>query len=431
MLASRRLAVLCVVVGALSGGRALALFGPAAPTQPHVRLRARAPVPVCATDGAADEAANVFEVTVQRPLGVQWRESDGVVSVGVVMDGGNAAEQGIQAGDVVLATSASMGSQMWPKSTLEGVQSAIQTRVDGMVRFRLRRASGQTKRTWAGSVRQTYEVELSRPLGIVLRELPADREVAGIEVAELAAEGSAAASGMVRVGDLLLATSASVGEQMWAKSTVEGALSAISTRLALSPTVRLRLARVDEMGEWADELQAVVAGERTTLSPLALRSLRSQWRELCMLQAPSAEIASAVRNITLPAVYQARDRHQPRTCAHHRARRCCSAPSAFCPVARARPTSPALSPIVPSDRQPAAAPARCVTDPTSAGAGKATRRGAASGRPRDLGGRGRPHAARNAAPAAALQAAARLHARERDDECLAPLRPRAARPRDV
>eukprot|EP00966_Prymnesium_polylepis_P266548 6157892-Prymnesium_polylepis.1 len=68
---------------------------------------------------------------------------------------------------------------------------------------------------------------------------------------------------------------------MWAKSTAEGASAAISTRLSLSPTVRLRLRRVDRLGEWASELHAIAfGGDRTSLSPAALRSLRAQWRAL-------------------------------------------------------------------------------------------------------------------------------------------------------
>ena len=45
----------------------------------------------------------------------------------------------------------------------------------------------------------------------------------------MVAGSSAAADGRVRAGDLLLATSASFGEQMWQKSTLEGVSSATPT----------------------------------------------------------------------------------------------------------------------------------------------------------------------------------------------------------
>lgn len=294
------------IVCALHGCHALALFAGSLPHTRCAAVLARYPPAACMADAMQDEDNTVFEVTVPRPLGFQLKESNGVVMVGMVFDGGNAAQQGIEVGDVVLATSASMGSQMWPKSTLEGVKSAIQTRLDGMVRLRLRRPRAQNARSdWETAVElveQVYEVELARPLGLVLRQLPAGSAQTGVEVAELAADGSAAASGAMRIGDVLLATSASIGDQMWDKSTLEGALAAISTRLSLAPTVRLRLKRLDRLGSWASELREVAQGERSQLSPSALRSLRAQWRELRAMPAFTPEITSAVRNLTFPAV---------------------------------------------------------------------------------------------------------------------------------
>eukprot|EP00966_Prymnesium_polylepis_P076183 1765737-Prymnesium_polylepis.1 len=124
-------------------------------------------------EDAQEQEGTVFEVALQRPLGASLQERNGAVCIGIVLDGGNAAQAGVEEGDVVLATSASIGSQMWPKSTLEGVQSAIQTRVDGVVRLRLRRPATQQPRwaqPWANGIEQDYEVELSKPLGLILRQ---------------------------------------------------------------------------------------------------------------------------------------------------------------------------------------------------------------------------------------------------------------------
>ena len=181
---------------------------------------------------------DVYEVVIARPVGMQLMERPGSgVAVSMVYEAGNAANEGVRVGDVVLATSASIGPQMWEKSTVAGVESAIRTRVDGKIRLRFRRGT-QRPPTWDAPLQWTYDVELGRPLGLVLRDRARSGQAAAIEVAEVVAGSSAAADGRVRAGDLLLATSASFGEQMWQKSSLEGVTSAISTRLALNPTVR-------------------------------------------------------------------------------------------------------------------------------------------------------------------------------------------------
>lgn len=261
---------------------------------------------------AADDA-ETFEVTVSRPLGLTFSEQPGMgVAVQVVYDGSNAAEQGIQAGDIVIATSASIGTQMWPKNTLAGVESAIQTRVDGQVRLRLHRPQTRAEaRPWEVPVLHAFEVELGTPLGIVLRQRTPDEAAgpggaAGAEVVELQPEGSAAKNGLVRAGDIVVATSASVGEAMWEKSTLEGIQSAISTRLALAPTVRLRLMRLSALGPWASELHDITLGARASLSVEAVRSLRQQRRivRTSAVQNMSDEAQAAVRALALPAVWK-------------------------------------------------------------------------------------------------------------------------------
>ena len=222
---------------------------------------------------------DVYEVVLARPVGMQLMERPGSgVAVSMVYEAGNAANEGVRVGDVVLATSASIGPQMWEKSTVAGVESAIRTRVDGKIRLRFRRGT-QRPPTWDAPLQWTYDVELGRPLGLVLRDRARSGQAAAIEVAEVVAGSSAAADGRVRAGDLLLATSASFGEQMWQKSSLEGVTSAISTRLALNPTVRLQLQRTERLGPWAKEIHEVEQGERKALSREALRSLRSQRRE--------------------------------------------------------------------------------------------------------------------------------------------------------
>ena len=119
---------------------------------------------------SADGSDGVYEVVLARPVGMQLRERPGSgVTVSMVYEAGNAANEGVRVGDVVLATSASIGPQMWEKSTVAGVESAIRTRVDGKVRLRLRRGT-QRPPLWDVPLQWTYDVELGRPLGLVLRD---------------------------------------------------------------------------------------------------------------------------------------------------------------------------------------------------------------------------------------------------------------------
>lgn len=268
----------------------------------------------------------LFETTVARPLGLQLeeRDGDGVVVV-LVYDGGNAALAGIEAGDRIVATSASVGDAMWEKRTLDGVLAAIQTRVDGKVRLRVARdsAAGRRQRLAAWEVPHTheYEVELSQPLGLTLRQAYApnatapsadmgagpgdgghDASSTWVEVSHVEPGSAAALCGFIRAGDVVVATSASVGPSMWEKRSLEGVLSAISTRLFTSPTVTLRFRRTRLIGPWASELVQIARGERTALSREALASYRRDRRESRGGAALSESAAAAVRELCAPAL---------------------------------------------------------------------------------------------------------------------------------
>jgi hypothetical protein len=122
---------------------------------------------------------DVYEVVLARPVGMQLMERPGSgVTVSMVYDAGNAANEGVRVGDVVLATSASIGPQMWEKSTVAGVESAIRTRVDGKVRLRLRRGT-QRPPTWVAPLQWAYDVELGRPLGSMGKVLLRQRASSG------------------------------------------------------------------------------------------------------------------------------------------------------------------------------------------------------------------------------------------------------------
>ena len=300
-----------------------------------------------------------FEVTIARPLGITLKQQEGMGPVvATVYEGSNAALNGVAPGDIVIATSASIGESMWPKMTVAGVESAIQTRLDGRVRLRLRRPGTKPKRRilpWEGTLLHTYEVELSRPLGMVLRqrEVASSRSGGGsgdasssgssrngmssgsssssgvgasvsvsasrdgappaggggsgrmgscVEVADVSAGGSAHASGLVQPGDVVLATSGTVGDALWEKSSLEGVLAALSTRLALQQTVTVRLQRAQTLGPWARELWEVARGQRTTLSAGARVALRAQWRARRRGILVGSAVDEALRDLAVQAV---------------------------------------------------------------------------------------------------------------------------------
>ena len=111
----------------------------------HTALRAIMP---------PDGKDTVYEVTIPKPLGLQFAESPGKgVVVSVVFDGGNAAQQGVQAGDMVTATSASIGSQMCAASSARRGKTGGKRMIRGGARSggqrrRWRACSQRSRREW-------------------------------------------------------------------------------------------------------------------------------------------------------------------------------------------------------------------------------------------------------------------------------------------
>ena len=90
---------------------------------------------------------------------------DGVI-VSSVAQGGLAWESGVRAGDVLTATSATLGDKLWPKSTLDGVRSAISSRkvIVPTMDFEFRRLGLEVVDGLEAV--QSFELSLSRPIGI-------------------------------------------------------------------------------------------------------------------------------------------------------------------------------------------------------------------------------------------------------------------------
>ena len=121
-----------------------------------------------------------FDVSLQEPLGLTLGEAqagkDTCVYVKTVDESGGAHAAGCRAGDRVVATSATLGDAMWPKSSIAGVVSAVRSRLqlgNQKVSLRIERSLDDDEVALAElrsreSVKERWEVELQKPLGLTL-----------------------------------------------------------------------------------------------------------------------------------------------------------------------------------------------------------------------------------------------------------------------
>ena len=119
------------------------------------------------SEDVMDAASGVGSVQLLQNSALEMLDElfDGVV-VSSVARGGLAWNSGVRAGDILTATSATMGSKLWPKSTLDGIKSAISSRkvISSTMDFEFRHVTCEDlDRTEAV---QTFELSLSRPIGI-------------------------------------------------------------------------------------------------------------------------------------------------------------------------------------------------------------------------------------------------------------------------
>jgi len=128
---------------------------------------------------------------------------------------------GVRAGDILKSTSATLGDALWPKSTLEGVRSAISSRraTSGRIQLEFQRVSQV--------VDNQFELTLNRPIGIQLQET----EDGFVQVTGFTENAPTLVQYAVKVGDRVLAVDSSLGDRLWPVSTVEGVISAVTSRL--------------------------------------------------------------------------------------------------------------------------------------------------------------------------------------------------------
>eukprot|EP00903_Cladosiphon_okamuranus_P006597 g6444.t1 len=196
------------------------------------------------------------DVKIKQPLGLDLVECSDGVCISKVHKGCSAERLGVRAGDRVVATSATLGDVLWEKNTVDGILSAVGTRLvfSNTVTLRVERALDAQQLAAARfreSVTQTYEVTLRRPPGLILEQVwDSSGKAESVVVAGILPGSPAEASGAVECGDTVVAVSSSLGNVMWPYRQLEGALSAIERHIG--NTINIRFQRTVQMGAWTD-----------------------------------------------------------------------------------------------------------------------------------------------------------------------------------
>lgn len=210
---------------------------------------------------------HTFDVVIEAPLGISLRQTSEGVAVSGLKRGGGAEAAGCRVGDIVVATSATIGDAMWPKTTLAGVESALRSRLRlakwtngttaassssaegarSRVTLRLLRSFEDSETAMslvrsAESVTESWDVSLKKPLGLTLRKLP---EYRGVSVTSVRA-GSARDDGRIKRGDRITMVSAGPfsKKSMAPCESVEDVIKAAAQR----EVVKLRMERQVSVG---------------------------------------------------------------------------------------------------------------------------------------------------------------------------------------
>jgi len=205
-------------------------------------------------DGEADDATasmdmgnslGSLQVLQNNALETLQESFDGVV-VSSVARGGLAWTAGVRAGDVLTATSATIGGKLWPKSTLDGVRSAISSRkiISATMDFEFR-SLGLDEANGADAVK-SFELSLSRPIGINVE----DTDDGYVTITGISDNAAPAVKDTLRLGDRVVSVESSVGSQMWDVFSTDGLTSAVTCRLPGQP-VRMFFERDQVMDEVA------------------------------------------------------------------------------------------------------------------------------------------------------------------------------------
>ena len=217
------------------------------------------------------------------------------------MTPGSAAEQlGIKEGDIIAATSATAGDQLWMHNSADGVKSALNTRfvMSPTVTVRLERDLAKIPDDVVASLQvpYTFLVRLKRPIGLHVVEGPGK----GVYVQYIKPDLGAARSKMLEVGDKIVAMSASWGDRMWEVNNVESFVVGVRMRTDTQLSFKLKrmvplevytgksVGRLQRQERRAENKEKAEAARSTGLSTLvdqiehvrSIPELLDVWRKL-------------------------------------------------------------------------------------------------------------------------------------------------------
>lgn len=172
----------------------------------------------------------VYEVTLGRDLGIEIIQGSLGPMIGSVTPGSKAEQLGLLSGDIIVATSATAGDQMWTHESDESVKSALNTRfvMSPQVKMRLERTLDSVPEDVAEILRVPYvtTVRLKRPIGLHVVEGPGKT----VFVQYIKPDLGASRSRRIEVGDQIVAMSASWGDRMWEVNSVESFVVGVKMR---------------------------------------------------------------------------------------------------------------------------------------------------------------------------------------------------------
>ena len=172
----------------------------------------------------------MYECTLNRNLGIEISQGEKGAVVSSVEIGSKADQIGILAGDSIIAISATAGEMVWSHDKAESVKAALNTRfvMSSSAKLRLTRRIADVPADVLPTLKvpYVYDVRLKRPIGLHVLEGPNKQ----VFVQDVKPDQGAARTKKIKVGDQVLAMSASWGDRMWDVNSVESFVVGVKMR---------------------------------------------------------------------------------------------------------------------------------------------------------------------------------------------------------
>lgn len=138
---------------------------------------------------------------------------------------------------------------------------------------------------------QEFEMSLSRPMGIHIE----DTTDGYVQISGFTDEAPKLVTDKLQVGDRIIAVDSSLGNKLWPISNVEGAVSAVTTRLP-GQAVRLRFERAIEKGTDLSTLQSLTESNREKSLAEDLLSNYSKFQSSAVSTSSATTTSKATNN---------------------------------------------------------------------------------------------------------------------------------------